>query len=67
MGRDRPAIFAAVSGRTDEPGGLAGLLQRRFEQVEAGQQLAVADEQVADLLAGAFVDEPTLVRTYACR
>jgi hypothetical protein len=41
----------------DQPDGLAGLLQRVLEQVGAGDELAVADEQVADLLAGALVGE----------
>ncbi len=41
----------------DEPGCLAGLLDRRLEQIEAREQLAMLHEQVACGLAGELIDE----------
>jgi len=50
----RAALLAARNYQSDL---FAGLLDRGVEQVEQRQQLAVVHEQVADLLAGAFVGE----------
>jgi hypothetical protein len=58
----RAALLAARTGQT---GGLAGVVDRGLEQVEARHELAVTHEQVADLLAGAVVGEGPLGTVFA--